>query len=153
MIITIYNNNTGKIRKTVSGSLDIITKCLANDESYIEGEYALNGQVVDGLFQTKKETYPEYPADTIIDAAKYLPDKAIFEKALINTGVPPADMDSVCRSHYEYLRICCYPKIEEYNDGYIKLNSGIPELETEGRNQLDAYIQACLDVKTKFPKE
>lgn len=55
--------------------------------------------------------------------------------------------------NYAQLRNWAYPLIEEYNDAQIKINSGDSQLETEGQTQLDNYIQSCLDVKSRFPKE
>ena len=54
--------------------------------------------------------------------------------------------------NYKQLRKWAYPKIEEYNDAQVKLNSGISELEQQGQEQLNKYIQDCLDIKTRFPK-
>jgi len=55
--------------------------------------------------------------------------------------------------NYAQLRKWAYPKPEELNDAEIKLNSGDTSLEDEGQNQKDDYIQKCLDVKSRFPKE
>ena len=55
-------------------------------------------------------------------------------------------------NNYKQLRRWAYPKVAEYNDAQVKLNSGIPELEQQGQEQLDQYIQDCLDIKIKFPK-
>ena len=55
--------------------------------------------------------------------------------------------------NYAQLRRWTYPPMTELNDAQAKLNSGITELENEGQNQLDDYVQACLDVKARFPKE
>ena len=55
--------------------------------------------------------------------------------------------------NYAQLRRWAYPPMAEFNDAQAKLNSGITELESEGQNQLDNYVQKCLDVKARFPKE
>jgi hypothetical protein len=43
---------------------------------------------------------------------------------------------------YQKLRKLEYPSIEEYIDGVVKGD----------QDQIDAYIQKCLAVKTKYPK-
>ena len=55
--------------------------------------------------------------------------------------------------NYAQLRRWAYPPMAELNDAQAKLNSGITELENEGQNQLDSYVQKCLDIKARFPKE
>lgn len=55
--------------------------------------------------------------------------------------------------NYNLLRGWAYPSVTEYNDAQVKLNSGVPELALEGQIQLDRYIQDCLAVKLRFPKE
>ena len=55
--------------------------------------------------------------------------------------------------NYKDLRKWAYPKTTEYNDAQVKLNSSIPELEQQGQEQFNKYIQDCLNVKTRFPKE
>ena len=58
-----------------------------------------------------------------------------------------------CIENYAQLRRWAYPPIRELNDAQVKLNSGIAELESEGQSQFDDYVQKCLNVKTRFPKE
>ena len=55
--------------------------------------------------------------------------------------------------HYVDLRRWAYPDISEYNDAQVKINSGITELEAQGVQQNAEYVQACMDIKTRFPKE
>ena len=55
--------------------------------------------------------------------------------------------------NYAQLRRWAYPPLAEYNDAQTKINSGVSSLETEGQQQLASYVSACLDVKTRFPKE
>ena len=45
-------------------------------------------------------------------------------------------------TEYQRLRKAEYPPIEDYLDGVVKGDKA----------QVDAYIQACLDVKARFPK-
>jgi len=56
-------------------------------------------------------------------------------------------------ANYYDLRRWAYPNTAEYNDAQVKLNSGITATEEEGQDQLDDYVEDCLDIKTKFPKE
>lgn len=53
---------------------------------------------------------------------------------------------------YVELRAMSYPPKEEYLDAQVKLNSGNPELIAEGQEQLQDYYNACLAVKTRYPK-
>jgi len=55
--------------------------------------------------------------------------------------------------NYAMLRRWAYPAISEYIDAQIKMGAGISQMTAQGRKQCDDYIQACLDVKTRFPKE
>ena len=54
---------------------------------------------------------------------------------------------------YDKLRKWAYPDITIYNDAQVKINSGITALEEEGEEQLEDYVNNCLAVKTRFPKE
>lgn len=53
---------------------------------------------------------------------------------------------------YQELRLRAYPDYREYLDAQVKINSGSPELVAEGEAQQQAYIQACLEVKKRYPK-
>ena len=55
--------------------------------------------------------------------------------------------------HYVILRQWAYPPLGDFNDIQVKLNSGIPELVSEGQAALEEYVQNCLNIKTRFPKE
>jgi len=55
--------------------------------------------------------------------------------------------------NYAQLRRWAYPPMAELSDAQAKLNSGVTELENEGQNQLNNYVQKCLGVKARFPKE
>jgi hypothetical protein len=56
-------------------------------------------------------------------------------------------------ANYYWLREKFYPSSVELNDAQIKINSGITALEEEGEEQLEDYVNDCLAVKTRFPKE
>lgn len=53
---------------------------------------------------------------------------------------------------YEQLRKQAYPDITEFCDAMVKINSGDEALQSAGQEQLSAYVQTCLQVKTKYPK-
>ena len=55
--------------------------------------------------------------------------------------------------NYVKLRSLAYPNPTELNDAQVKINSGISELVSEGEQQLEDYIDNCLNVKTRYPKE
>ena len=42
---------------------------------------------------------------------------------------------------------------EEYVDGLVKLQSKDPEIQAEGKAQIDNYCAKCLAIKERFPKE
>ena len=54
--------------------------------------------------------------------------------------------------NYAKLRQWGYPPMGDFNDIQVKINSGIPELLSEGQAALEEYVQDCLNVKTRFPK-
>ncbi len=56
-------------------------------------------------------------------------------------------------NNYSELRQWAYPKPSELNDAQVKINSGISELVTEGEQQMEDYVNDCLNIKTRFPKE
>lgn len=59
---------------------------------------------------------------------------------------------AVPQNYYKIQRMTAYPDFSEYLDAQVKLNSGNPELVADGEAQQQAYIQACLEVKAKYPK-
>ena len=54
--------------------------------------------------------------------------------------------------NYQELRAAAYPDLRDYLDAQVKINSGNEPLSAEGQFQLEAYYQACLAVKEKYPK-
>ncbi len=56
-------------------------------------------------------------------------------------------------NNYIKLREWAYPDKSEYIDAQVKLNSDIPALVSEGAQQMSDYVQVCLNVKARFPKE
>lgn len=46
-----------------------------------------------------------------------------------------------------------YPKIENFLDANVKINSDDVNLQNDGKRQMQEYIQTCLDVKKQYPKE
>lgn len=54
---------------------------------------------------------------------------------------------------YSEKRAAEYPPITEYLDAQVKINSGDETLIAAGQIQQQTYIQACLEVKTKYPKK
>lgn len=53
---------------------------------------------------------------------------------------------------YQQLRLRAYPDYREFLDAQVKINSGNPELVTEGVAQQERYFAACLEVKKRYPK-
>jgi len=54
--------------------------------------------------------------------------------------------------NYSDLRRWSYPDFFEYIDAHVKLKSKDNTTEVDGQKQLDIYINKCLNVKIKFPK-
>lgn len=54
---------------------------------------------------------------------------------------------------YSEKRASEYPDFKEYLDAQVKINSGDETLIAAGQTQLQEYINLCLKVKTKYPKE
>lgn len=55
--------------------------------------------------------------------------------------------------NYAQLRKKAYPDMSDLCDALVKLNSNDDCLKAEGQDQLDTYVQNCLNVKTKYPKQ
>lgn len=55
-------------------------------------------------------------------------------------------------THYILQRQAAYPNIVDYIDGVVKQHSDDPAVVAEGNEQVQKYIQQCLDVKKMFPK-
>ena len=53
---------------------------------------------------------------------------------------------------YQELRRQAYPGFEMLCDALVKINSQDERLIPEGEKQLAAYVQTCLQVKSKYPK-
>lgn len=54
--------------------------------------------------------------------------------------------------NYAQLRKWAYPNIMEFIDAQVLINSSKSDFIEKGKQQLQSYIQACLDVKDRFPK-
>lgn len=55
-------------------------------------------------------------------------------------------------NNYKALRYKCYPSYLSFIDAQVKLSSLDPRVKEEGQEELDEYIQKCLEVKERFPK-
>jgi hypothetical protein len=62
------------------------------------------------------------------------------------------DLETWKKENYAKLREQAYPDFLEYIDAQVKIHSGNTALILEGQRQESAYFQACMDVKTRFPK-
>jgi len=152
MEITIYKTLTGKIVKTLSGPTFIVN-CLGPDESYLEGVFPLNGTIVDNEYIEKVDTFPNFPADSEIDALSYLSQGDIaYKKALQNIGLSEVEAEQYLIDNYKMLRSKSYPSMKEHQDAQVKLTSTNEAVQAEGRAQLDKYYTDCLAVKARFPK-
>jgi len=79
---------------------------------------------------------------------------AVIELFIVSTNYfGPSTTASQWRlENYIILRKLSYPDPMQKNDAEVKIGSGIPALVSEGEIQLAAYIQDCLNTKTRFPK-
>lgn len=53
---------------------------------------------------------------------------------------------------YREKRAGAYPDFREYLDAVVKANSGDKTLAAEGIEQMNTYVQRCLEVKNLYPK-
>ena len=128
------------------------------DETVIEGQIDdINQKVVDKKVVDKTQTELDDYKFKLVE--NMLPDEidlnwndGELDTYLNNYYIQRIDIVQWRIDNYRYLRKMWYPKIEEYTDAQVKLNSGIPELIQQGQEQLNKYIQDCLDIKTRFPK-
>jgi hypothetical protein len=68
-------------------------------------------------------------------------DRAAFNQWL-SEGNTPTPADPVPAPSYQELRAAAYPPASDYLDGIVKGDSA----------QVQAYVDACLAVKERFPK-
>jgi len=54
---------------------------------------------------------------------------------------------------YAELRQKAYPEMEMLCDALVKIHSGDETMKAAGEDQLSAYVQTCLQVKSKYPKK
>ena len=157
-VYTVYNKSTGEIIKTVICPANSISIQYDNQvETHIKGDY-------DRTIYKIVDDVPVQQTELEKDIYQYNLIKN--ELPPINRGLTDTEIDNQLNdffhgqediqvwklNNYRFLRKCYYPPIEEYNDAQVKLNSGIPELIQQGQEQLNKYIQDCLDIKTRFPK-
>lgn len=55
--------------------------------------------------------------------------------------------------NYAQLRKKAYPDMSDLCDALVKINSNDEELKLKGQEQLNIYVQNCLSVKNKYPKQ
>ena len=53
---------------------------------------------------------------------------------------------------YRVLRAVEYPPMRDFVDAMVKVHSNDAEIQAAGDAQVAAYCEACLEVKTKYPK-
>lgn len=54
--------------------------------------------------------------------------------------------------HYAVRRVKEYPPLTDFIDGFVKSKSKVAGEKTAGDAQVQAYCDACLAVKAKYPK-
>lgn len=99
----------------------------------------------------KKDGY--YPIVVIEDKGQYTDCEGFytFDFKVENNKI--VEYPIYHKYSYSRLRRNSYPPIEDYLDAQVKINSGVPSLIKEGKEQLLRYFDNCLDVKEKYPKE
>jgi len=85
------------------------------------------------------------PADTIDADVPTVPDgqKAKWDNGWVFEAIPEPEPEPEYVPTYADLRAQEYPPMADYLDGVVKGDQA----------QIDAYIEACLAVKAKYPKE
>lgn len=154
MDITIYNTETKDVLRTISGPKEMVLANVQEGESFIEGHYPKAIKVVNGEAVEKTLLYPEYPTDRPLDLIKYAHNNEALRKAACNLigFEDELEITQVLQKYYKILRKKAYPKIENYIDAQVKINSGDADLIQEGREQEAEYFQQCLAIKNKFAK-
>lgn len=146
MDITVYNKETGKIIKTLSGDIDV-ELCLDASEGYVDGIYPLTGSIVQGSYVDAYQIFPEYPANEIQDLYKYADNDTTLLYAIQN-------IDSIAvEDRHKVLRRMFYPPEIDYNDAIVKINSGDTATVEKGKQELAEYCDSCMAVKHRFPKQ
>lgn len=73
-------------------------------------------------------------------------DGKVFQEWIVREKTYQEKLDDCHRN-----RVAEYPPYGEFLDAIVKKESGDSSLISEGESQYDAYIQKCLEVKTKYP--
>lgn len=102
--------------------------------------------------QLEKDGYLPYdksdkPEDGKFYKARYDIVKGRIKQTWLDVTPEPTPLT------YVEKRAAAYPPATEYLDAQVKINSGDEAMIVAGQAQLDAYYQACLKVKEKYPKE
>lgn len=53
---------------------------------------------------------------------------------------------------YHEKRASAYPDYREFLDAQVKISSDNPDLQIAGQQQLQKYVQDCLNIKNQYPK-
>lgn len=108
-------------------------------KNYPECRFTLSGSTYDSLFWDEENPLPkpsreEFEANLDYQPPEPTPEE-IAQKAAIETAL-------AAKIQYRYSRAAEYPDFKEYLDGLVKGDQA----------QMQAYIDACLAVKAKYPK-
>jgi hypothetical protein len=88
-------------------------------------------------YKVPNESSP-YFLDEDVDPINWLPEGSV----LITDDEAKAMLSAPTLPTYQELRAAAYPPITDYLDGIVKGDAA----------QVQAYVDACLAVKTKYPK-
>ena len=153
MEITVYNENTGKIIKTLTGAVDT-KRVLKKNQAYIEGIYPMTGYIHRGKYIKKQYIHPDCSADSISEALDYAKKgRKTCIKALQNVGMSESEAEKYLEKNYHIPRAKTYPPIHEFIDAEVKIHSDDPDLQKQGEEQKKQYLENCLKVKAEFPKK
>ena len=83
---------------------------------------------------------------------KYTDCEGVYSFQFSETEDAIKEIASFQPFNYAQLRKKAYPDMSELCDALVKLHSNDEDLKAEGQNQLDTYVQNCLNIKTKYPK-
>lgn len=158
----VYNNTNGNIIRSGYCDSDSLSIQVNNEEEAIyQGLVDPNSQTIDlisGEPVNRSEEEQSAYNYSILDSEVFPKISSTMTDTEIDTEIDSfyyghVDVDAWKLENYSFLREIFYPDLEEKADAEVKINSGIEAFVNEGESQLQQYIEDCLSVKIRFPKE
>lgn len=118
----------------------------------IKKEQSMSKYYENGFYETQN---PEQTRIKITDKKwrELLHAQSIGNTIVSDTKNNPQISTTKPRDNYAVKRQQEYPKIEEFLDAYVKINSTDSAIKSAGTRQMQQYVQKCQNIKKKYPKE